>query len=157
MTLLSSLQSRIFLSSALLAVLSVGAAIYLVSARVTRDLQASLEREIAATRTLVDELRTTRAQTFRTLALLMADAPKLKAAVDTNDPPTVQDTANDYQEGLDEFDLTGVSGLSTYNDVRALMSEVGADVLINFGGSNTLKILGTTIATLDANQGDFLV
>lgn len=100
MTLLSSLQSRIFLSSALLAVLSVGAAIYLVSARVTRDLQASLEREIAATRTLVDELRTTRAQTFRTLALLMADAPKLKAAVDTNDPPTVQDTANDYQGQL---------------------------------------------------------
>jgi signal transduction histidine kinase len=100
MTLLSSLQSRIFLSSALLAVLSVGAAIYLVSARVTRDLQASLQREIAATRTLVDELRTTRAQTFRTLALLMADAPKLKAAVDTNDPPTVQDTADDYQGQL---------------------------------------------------------
>ena len=75
MTLLSSLRSRIFLSSAVLAVLSVGAAIYLVSARVTRDLQASLQREIAATRTMVDELRTTRSQTFKTLARLMADAP----------------------------------------------------------------------------------
>ena len=95
MTSLSSLRSRIFLSSALLAVLSVGAAMYLVSARVTRELQASLEREIVSTGRLVDELRTTRAQTFRTLARLIADAPKLKAAVDTNDPPTVQDPAND--------------------------------------------------------------
>ena len=45
MTLLSSLRSRIFLTSALLAVLSIGAAIYLVSVRVTRELEASLQRE----------------------------------------------------------------------------------------------------------------
>jgi signal transduction histidine kinase len=120
MTLLSSLRSRIFLSSAVLAVLSVGTAIYLVSARVTRDLQASLQREIAATRTLVDELRTTRAQTFKTLARLMADAPKLKAAVDTNDPPTVQDTANDYQNQLDS------SLLLVTNKAGEILATVGA-------------------------------
>ena len=34
--ILSSLRNRIFLTSALLAVLSIGAAIYLVSVRVTR-------------------------------------------------------------------------------------------------------------------------
>ena len=34
------------------------------------------------------------------MARLIADAPKLKAAVDTNDPPTVQDIANGYQDQL---------------------------------------------------------
>ena len=34
------------------------------------------------------------------MARLIADAPKLKAAVDTNDPPTVQDIAGGYQAQL---------------------------------------------------------
>ena len=34
------------------------------------------------------------------MARLIADAPKLKAAVDTDDPPTVQDVSDDYQERL---------------------------------------------------------
>lgn len=100
MTLFSSLRSRIFLAIALLAVLSIGAAIYLVSVRVTRELEASLLRQIRSTGSLVEQLRTTRAQTFTTMARLIADAPKLKAAVDTNDPPTVQDNAKDYQHQL---------------------------------------------------------
>jgi signal transduction histidine kinase len=100
MTLLSSLRSRIFLTSALLAVLSIGAAIYLVSVRVTRELEASMQREIVSTGALVEQLRTTRAQTFAMMARLIADAPTLKAAVDTNDPATVQDNANDYQNQL---------------------------------------------------------
>ena len=37
MTIFSSLRSRIFLASALLAVLSIGVAIYLVNVRVTRE------------------------------------------------------------------------------------------------------------------------
>ena len=32
------------------------------------------------------------------MARFIADAPPLKAAVDTNDPPTVQDIANRYQD-----------------------------------------------------------
>ena len=100
MTLFSSLRSRIFLAIALLTVLSIGAAIYLVSARVTRELEASLLREIHSTAMVVEQLRSTRADTYATLARLIADAPKLKAAVDTGDPPTVQDNANDYQAQL---------------------------------------------------------
>ena len=34
------------------------------------------------------------------MARLIADAPKVKAAVDTNDPPTVQDIASGYQNQL---------------------------------------------------------
>jgi signal transduction histidine kinase len=100
MKLLSSLQSRIFLTSALLAVLSIGTAIYLVSVRVTRELENSLNREILSTRRLVEQLRSDRTRTFTTMARLIADTPKLKAAVDTDDPPTVQDNAVDYQTQL---------------------------------------------------------
>ena len=39
-------------------------------------------------------------ETFTMMARLIADAPKLKAAVDTNDPPTVQDVVDDYQKQL---------------------------------------------------------
>ena len=45
MTFLSSLRSRIFLTCALLAVLSIAAATYLVSIRVTRELAASVQRD----------------------------------------------------------------------------------------------------------------
>jgi len=96
----SSLRSRIFLTSALLAVLSIGVAIYLVSMRVTGEAEDALQREVVATGALVEQLRTTRAQTFTMMARLIADAPKLKAAVDTDDPPTVQDIANGYQNQL---------------------------------------------------------
>src|SRR6185437_9846672 len=41
-----------------------------------------------------------RTETFTTMARFIADAPTLKAAVDTNDPPTVQDIANGYQDQL---------------------------------------------------------
>jgi len=55
---------------------------------------------MASTRSLVEQLRTDRTRNFTMMARLIADAPKLKAAVDTNDPPTVQNTANDYQVQL---------------------------------------------------------
>jgi signal transduction histidine kinase len=96
----SSLRSRIFLTSALLAVLTLGVAIYLVNVSVTREAEDSLQREIVATGALVEQLRTTRAQTFTMMAKLIADSSMLKAAVDTNDPPTVQGIANGYQDQL---------------------------------------------------------
>ena len=100
MTLLSSLRGRIFLASALLAVLSIGVAIYLVNVRVTNEAEGALQREILSTGALVDQLRATRTQTFTVMARLIADLPKLKAAVETDDPPTVQDIAVGYQEQL---------------------------------------------------------
>jgi signal transduction histidine kinase len=99
-SMLRSLRGRIFLASALLAVLSIGVAIYLVNVRVTREAEQTLQREIVTTSALVDQLRTTRTETFTQMARLIADAPKVKAAVDTNDPPTVQDIASGYQNQL---------------------------------------------------------
>ncbi len=120
MTLVSSLRNRIFLASALLTVLSIGVAIYLVSVRVTRELEDSLLRQIRSTASLVEQLRTTRTETYTAMARLIADAPKLKAAVDTNDPPTVQDNANDYQHQLNS------NMLLVTNRSGALLATVGA-------------------------------
>lgn len=100
MNALHSLQSRIFLAAALLTVASIGLAIYLVSSRVNREVEDALQADIVATGALVDQLRTTRAETFGMMVRLVGDAPKLKAAVDTDDPPTVQDVADDYQKQL---------------------------------------------------------
>jgi signal transduction histidine kinase len=100
MRILSSLRGRIFLASALLAVLSIAAAIYLVNVRVTREEERALLREIVTTGAQIDQLRLTRAETFTTMARFIADAPTLKAAVDTNDPPTVQEIAVGYQKQL---------------------------------------------------------
>jgi signal transduction histidine kinase len=89
-----------FLASAVLAILCIGMAIYLVSVRVTQEAEKTLEREIIATGAQVDQLRAERAQTFTLMARLIADLPKLKAAIATNDPPTVQDIAGGYQAQL---------------------------------------------------------
>src|SRR5688500_17353974 len=98
--LFSSLRGRIFLASGVLAVLSIAVAIYLVNVRVSREAEQTLQREMVATSALVDQLRTTRTETFMQMARFIADAPKVKAAVDTNDPPTVQDIASGYQNQL---------------------------------------------------------
>jgi signal transduction histidine kinase len=129
--ILSSLRNRIFLTSALLAVLSIGAAIYLVSARVTSELEESLQHEIRSTGDMVEQLRTTRAQMFAMSARLIADAPTLKAAVDTNDPATVQNNATIYQNQL--------------NSNLLLVTNKAGDVLATVGA-------GPRAALVDATQ-----
>lgn len=120
MNLLSSLRSRIFLASALLAVLCISVAIYLVNQRVTQEVERRLAEEVVAASALVDNLRETRTETFRQMARLVADAPTLKAAVDTNDPPTVQGVVNGYQHQLNStlMLVTGRSG--------AILATIGA-------------------------------
>ncbi len=112
MTLFSSLRGRIFLASALLAVLAIGVAMYLVSIRVTDEAGRTLEREVVSTAALVDQLLTTRTETFTQMARFIADAPQVKAAVDTKDPPTVQDIANGYlkQVGSNILYVTNAAG-----------------------------------------------
>ena len=100
MKLLSSLQSRIFLASALLAMLCIVIAVYLVNQRVTEEAERTLEREIVTTAAQVDQLRAERAQTFALMARFIADVPMLKAAMTTDDPDTVKEPAGSYQTQL---------------------------------------------------------
>ncbi len=100
MKVFSSLRRRIFLASALLAVLCIATAIALVNARVTQEAERTLEREMRATGAQIDQLRAERSQNFTVMARLIADLPKLKAAIDTNDPLTVEDIASGYRSQL---------------------------------------------------------
>jgi len=100
MKLLASLTNRIFLATTLLAIGTIGLAIYLVSARVTRQVEDELERGLADSASLLDQQRADLANHYLTLARLVADLPKLKAAIETQDAPTVAPLADDYQRQL---------------------------------------------------------
>jgi signal transduction histidine kinase len=97
---LGSLTNRIFLAAAALAVLSIGAAVYFVSRTTTREAEAELQRGLIEAGTLIDQQWATLIRTLTVMARLVADGPKLKAAVDTGDPPTVQPLAVEYQQQL---------------------------------------------------------
>jgi signal transduction histidine kinase len=95
---LSSLTNRIFLASATLAVLSIGVAIAIVNVRVTRDAEGELQRGLDEAARLVDQHHETQVESALRMARLVADLPRLKAAVDLADPPTVEPLARDYRE-----------------------------------------------------------
>src|SRR6185369_344947 len=94
----SSLTNRIFIACTLLAMLSLGFAFYFVNARATTEAEAELRRGLNEAGILVDQNRVALTDTFTRLARLVADLPKLKAAVETNDPPTVQPLADEYRQ-----------------------------------------------------------
>jgi signal transduction histidine kinase/uncharacterized membrane-anchored protein YhcB (DUF1043 family) len=97
----ASLTNRIFFASAALAVLSIGVAIYNVNAAVTARAEQELRRGLDEAGTWVDEYRRLLFQHFSREARLVADLPRLKATVETGDPPTVQPLAAEYQQQLD--------------------------------------------------------
>src|SRR4029453_16404733 len=123
----SSLSNRIFIACALVATLSLGFAFYFVNARATREAEAELRRGLDEAGILVDQNRVGVTATFTRLARLVADLPKLKAAVETGDPPTVQPLADEYRDQVraDVLLLTGKRG--------ALLGESGA-------GANELTV-----------------
>ena len=101
---LSSLRGRIFLASALLAVLSCGVALFFVNRRVTKEAEGSLRREIGVSGAIVDQLRTTRTETYAITARLIADSPTLKASL-TTDAPTVQNEVRKFGPSFNAANL----------------------------------------------------
>ena len=95
---LGSLRSRIFLASTLLATASIGSAVYFVSALLTQQVEAELRRDLAEAAGLVDQQSETLFETVTRTAVLIADLPKFKAALETRDPPTIEPIARDYLE-----------------------------------------------------------
>ena len=108
----SSLSNRIFIACALVATLSLGFAFYFVNARATREAEAELRRGLNEAGILVNQNRVDVTDTFTRLARLVADLPKLKAAVETGDRPTVQPLADEYRDQVraDVLLLTGKHG-----------------------------------------------
>jgi signal transduction histidine kinase len=95
-----TLKTRIFLSSALVAVLAVAFAVQFVTARVAGQAEAELRRGLEEAATQVEQRHLARLETLTLMARMVADLPKLKAAVETNDPPTVQPLASEYKARL---------------------------------------------------------
>jgi signal transduction histidine kinase len=108
----SSLTNRVFLACMLLAMLSLGFAFYFVNERASTEAEADLRRGLVEAGTLVDQYGATRIDHFTRLARVVADLPKLKAAVETADPPTVQPLADEYRTEMaaDLLVLTGRAG-----------------------------------------------
>jgi signal transduction histidine kinase len=128
--ILGSLTNRIFLASAALAVVSIGAAVYFVSLTTTREAEAELQRGLIEAGTLVDEQCATLVRTLTVMARLVADDPRLKAAVDTGDPPTVAPLAKAYRDQLNAalLVLTDRNGhvLAELGDVGIAEGAIGA-------------------------------
>jgi signal transduction histidine kinase len=116
-----SLSNRIFLACTVLAILSLGFAFSFVNARAVDEAEAALRRELVDAASLVDENCANLTDTFTRLARLVADLPKLKSAVDTGDPPTVQPLAVEYREQVNA-DLLIVS-----DPHGRVLGEAGAD------------------------------
>lgn len=100
-SIFASLTNRIFLGAALLVVLSIAAAVYRVNLTVTTQAERELRRELAAAGAVVDEYRTTLFGHFLRDARLLADLPRLKAAVATQDAATVQKPADEYRAQIE--------------------------------------------------------
>lgn len=143
MTILGSLTNRIFLASAALAVVSIAVAVYFVSRTTTREAEAELQRGLIEAGTLVDQQCAMLVRTLTVMARLVADAPRLKAAVDTGDPPTVQPLARDYREQLNAALL-----VLTDRNGRVL-AEVG-DVDIAEGAIGSLPQIQQALAGREA-------
>ena len=109
MNVFSSLTNRIFVATALLAVLSIGVAIYIVNRAVNRQGALELQRGIEEAATLVDEYRKFSFDSFGREARFIADLPVLKAAVDTRDPATLEPIAREYQSQLANADLFAIA------------------------------------------------
>lgn len=155
MTILPSLRHRVFLASALVAIASVAVATQFVTARVTREAEAELRRGLVASADLLERHHAARLETLISMARLVADLPKLKAAVATGDAPTVEPVARDYQTRArsDVFIVTGALGrplasLGARSDSSATAEALAGSEAITFqeDGGRLLAVVTVPIA-----------
>ena len=97
MQIFRSLTNRIFLATTLMALLSIGLAVLVVNVAVTRQAEDELLRGLEYAASLVEQDRDLLIEQLTRDAQLVADLPKLKAAVGVDHPPTLQPIAEDYQ------------------------------------------------------------
>lgn len=112
MRFFGSLTNRIFLATAGLVVISIVVAMIVVNAAVTNQAEDELRRGLDDAARLVEDHRTQLFEHFAREARLVADLPRLKAAVGTEHPPTIRPVAEDYREriGADTFVVTDPGG-----------------------------------------------
>jgi signal transduction histidine kinase len=97
MRVLTSLSNRIFVASTALATLSLGLAFAFVNARAGDQAEVELRRGLVEAAALVEQHRATLDETLTRIARLVADLPRLRAAVAEQDPPTVAGPADEFR------------------------------------------------------------
>ena len=160
MALLASLRSRVFAATALVAVLPTTLALGLATRRVTQQAEAEVSRGLEEAVGLVEQYHRTRLELASERASLVADLPKLKAAVAEGDPRTAEPVARDYRERVrsDVLVLTDRAGRTlvclgadreswgggpaTFREERGrLLETLGAPILLGRGGEEP-ELLG---------------
>jgi len=109
---LSSLRNRIFLACLAVALLSIAVTGRFVTERVEHQAEEELSRGLVEAAELVQEHHASRFETLALMARLIADLPRLKAAVSTGDAPTVEPIASEYHRRVrsDLFVVTDARG-----------------------------------------------
>ncbi len=95
---LASLRSRVFAATALVAVLPTALALGLATRRVTQEAEAELSSGLQEAARLVEQYHRARLEIAAERVSLVADLPKLKAAVAEADARTAEPVARDYRE-----------------------------------------------------------
>ncbi len=116
MRALRSLSNRLFLVCVLLSIASIGGAMLFVSARLTREHDHAMAQRLDETITLVERQRRALLDTSTRLARLVADLPKLKAALSTGDAPTVSPIVASYRDeiGADVLIISDATGAPVF-------------------------------------------
>ncbi len=119
---LGSLSNRLFLVCVVLTTASIGAAMLFVSVRLTREHDRAQATRLDETITLVERQRRLGLEAATRLARLVADLPKLKAALATADAATVAPIVSSYRDeiGADVLIVSEADGVAlfTAGDVR---------------------------------------
>ena len=136
---LASLRSRVFAATALVAVLPTTLALGFATRRVTQQAEADLSRGLQEAVRLVEQYHGTRLEMAAERASLVADLPKLKAAVSEGDSRTAEPVARDYRERVRSdvlvlADREGRTLVSLGADGGRLLETVGAPILLDLGG-----------------------
>jgi signal transduction histidine kinase len=120
MRLLSSLTNRIFVAIVLLTVVSIAAATYIATSAVTAQAEQELRRGLDEAERLVEEYRRLLSDHFAREARLVADLPRLKATLSTNDAPTTKPIAEEFLK------LLGAGLLVVANREHQVLARVGS-------------------------------
>jgi signal transduction histidine kinase len=147
---LSSLRSRVFAAMAIVAVLPIAVAAVVVTRRVTAQAEAELTRGLEEAARLVAQYHQARLDMARERASLVADLPKLKAAVATADPPTIEPLARDYRDRVraDVFvvaDREGRTLVVLGADRRSWTGPAAAAIAIRPEGGRLLETVSAPI------------
>ena len=82
---------------------------------------------------------------------------KADGGADTITDLTFVNKTGAVNAGDDRIDLRSFGFDDYLTDVHTLMTQVGSNVVINFGSGDSLQINSTTIAILDMHAADFML